>query len=102
MCRRTAGAPAVAWFSVRLSEFRLLAGEPQTCASSASGRRSFCPRCGTQLTFRNLDLDEIDITTASLDDPNAVPPDDHTWVASRLAWYGQEGLPAYRHGRSEG
>jgi hypothetical protein len=64
----------------------------------------FCPDCGTQITF-DLDGagDEIDITTCSLDDPNWVPPVDHTWTSRRLAWVKlADGLPQFREGRQEG
>ena len=101
-CRRTSGAPVVAWFSVRESAFRILIGNPTRFASSDHGQRTFCPRCGTQLTFRSsLVGDEIDITTASLDDPQAVPPLDQTWAASRLHWMPPDARPAHAHGRNE-
>ena len=86
-CRRAAGAPTVAWFSVPSRDFRFTAGEPKAYRSSARATRRFCPDCGTQLTFEGVaSPDEIDVTTASLDDPNAVPPRDHTRVGSKLAW----------------
>jgi hypothetical protein len=86
-CRRAAGAPAVAWFSVRRQEFQFTAGDPRAFRSSDRAIRRFCPDCGTQLTFEADALpDEIDITTASLDDPDAVPPRDHCHVEGRVAW----------------
>jgi hypothetical protein len=49
--------------------------------------RSFCSNCGTHLMFEDDDFpDEIDVTTCSLDDPEAVPPKDHTWTSSKLRW----------------
>ena len=52
-------------------------------------------------TFRNLDLDEIDITTASLDDPNRVPPADNTRTSSRLAWVTPDGRPDHPEARGD-
>lgn len=103
-CRRVAGAPAVAWFSLRAKDFRFTAGEPARFASSEKGRRTFCRHCGTPLTFQNLDLaEEIDITTASLDNPEQVPPADHTQAAGRLSWlHLADGLPQYPQGRDGG
>jgi hypothetical protein len=50
------------------------------------GTRSFCPQCGTQ-TFEHADfLEEIDVTTCSLDNPEALPPTDHTYTSSKLGW----------------
>jgi hypothetical protein len=87
ICRRASGAPFVAWFSVPRSGLRWVQGEPTRFQSSAKGTRSFCARCGTQLTFELEGLgDEIDVTICSLDDPDALPPKDHTWSRSRLAW----------------
>jgi hypothetical protein len=102
ICRRTTGAPFVAWFSVPRSQLKL-AGEPRLFRSSGKATRSFCPECGTQITF---DLDgaaEIDLTTASLDEPNRLPPVDHTCTSSRLAWVKlADGLPEFRESREEG
>ena len=104
ICRRASGAPCVAWFSVDAAEFAFTAGAPATYRSSKNGTRAFCPRCGTQLTFRFDDLPgEVDVTTASLDDPEALPPRDHTRTSSRLSWAdpGAE-LPSFAESRSDG
>ena len=101
-CRRAAGAPAVARFSVERGQFRFTAGTPAAHHSSTKVVRRFCRRCGTQLTFEHDELPgELDITTASLDAPDAAPPRDHTWVASRLAWdHIGDDLPRFAQGRS--
>ncbi len=100
-CRRIVGAAAVAWFTVPRAAFRWSAGEPVSFRSSAKATRRFCGACGTSLTCEDVNApDEIDITTATLDDPNAVPPKDHTRTGSRLAWEKIcDGLPAYREAR---
>lgn len=97
MCRRAAGAPMVAWFSVARADYRLLAGVPTRFASSNRADRTFCPRCGTTLTFESRALPkELDVTTASLDDPEALPPADHTHTATRLSWVRlADGLPCH-------
>src|SRR5215472_16042373 len=101
ICRRTTGAPFVTWFSVRRGEFRFVSGEPARFKSSERGTRSFCPRCGGQLTFENSDLpEEIDVITCSLDDPNVVPPRDNVWTSSRVRWIVPDGLPEFRENRS--
>lgn len=104
ICRRTAGAPFVTWFSVRRSEFRFVQGTPTRFRSTPKGMRSFCPGCGTQLTFEHDDAsNEIDITTCSLDDPERVPPGDHTRLSSKLGWINlADCLPAFREARTEG
>jgi hypothetical protein len=101
MCRRASGAPLVAWFSVQRDAFRLAGGTPTRYASSARGTRCFCPTCGTQLTFESVDhLNEIDVTTASLDEPGLLSPKDHVHVATRLPWIRLcDGLPTYPDAR---
>ena len=87
-CRRTTGAPAVAWFTVRTGDFRFTSGAPARYASSAKAERTFCARCGGQLTFvhQNYKGWRVDITTASLDDPAKAPPSQHIFTASRIPW----------------
>ncbi len=85
-CRQTTGAPAVAWYSLRPGELRWINGPPKWFASSPGITRSFCPECGTPLTCRDQALDEVDITTCSLDDPEQLPPRDHSDTASQLSW----------------
>ena len=77
----------MAWVTVQRDQFRWLEGTPESFRSSDHATRSSCGRCGTPLTFRSDRLpDEIDVTIASLDDPEQVPPEDHTWVSSKLGW----------------
>ena len=101
ICRRTTGAPFVAWFSVPRARFRFVSGEPARFRSTAKGTRSFCPACGTQLTFEHEDFaDEIDVTTCSLDDPETLPPKDHTRTSSKLDWLQlADRLPQYAEAR---
>ena len=103
MCRRASGAPLVAWFSVARCDFGFVAGAPTRYASSPTGVRSFCPQCGTQLTFESAHYpDEIDVTTASLDEPAALAPTDHIYVSTRLAWIRLcDDLPAYPYARPQ-
>ena len=102
MCRGTSGAPCVAWFSVPRARFRFVRGEPTRFASSPQAVRSFCPRCGSQLTFASdAYAGEIDVTICTLDDPEALPPQDHTFVRSRLGWVKlADGLPEYEAARA--
>ena len=103
-CRRAAGAPMVAWFSVAREGLRVVSGRMRTYASSARAERGFCGDCGTTLTFASHDLPgEIDVTTASLDDPAGVPPLDHVQFGSRLPWViPGDGLPRFPGTRGEG
>jgi len=100
-CRRTAGAPAVAWFSVHAAELVFVAGAPTLHRSSPPVERGFCACCGTQLLYRSDDFPaEVDVTVCSLDDPEAAAPDDHTFVSQRLHWLRtDDGLPEFQRFR---
>jgi hypothetical protein len=98
-CRRSAGAPFVTWASFGRNEFRFTHGQPREF-SFAGRLRSFCPACGTPLTFKaGVDAEEVDVTVCSFDHPEAILPGDHTWVEDRLPWiHLADSLP--RHAQS--
>ncbi|MFP8880579.1 MAG: GFA family protein [Myxococcota bacterium] len=104
VCRRVQAAACVSWFTVPSGDFHLTGSEPTRFASSEHATRSFCPRCGTALSFqRNDTLQEIDITTCSLDEPGHVPPRDQTHTRSKVAWVELDPkLPAFAEARSDG
>jgi hypothetical protein len=56
------------------------------------------------LTFEHEDFpDEMDITTCSLDDPDALPPKDHTRTSSKLTWVKlADRLSEHQESRQEG
>jgi hypothetical protein len=84
-CRRAAGAPSVAWATVPAEAFTLTQGEPARHGSSRGVVRTHCATCGTSLTYRSSP-DTIDVTIASLDDPERVRPRGETWLEHRLSW----------------
>ncbi|MDP2748143.1 GFA family protein [Pseudomonas sp.] len=87
ICRRSTGGIVTTWISVPLASFRWLAGTAREYASSSSCTRSFCPTCGAHLTlFTTLSPHSLDITIATLDQPELAPADRHIWVQSRLPW----------------
>ncbi|ACA16810.1 glutathione-dependent formaldehyde-activating GFA [Methylobacterium sp. 4-46] len=96
-CRRAVGAAPVAWFSVARAALRFTGEAPSRYASSPGVVRGFCATCGTSLTYEaEAHAEEIDVTIASLDDPDAAPPRDHTQAAGRPRWTVlADGLPAY-------
>jgi hypothetical protein len=87
-CRKSAGAPMVAWAAFTEAEFRMTKGEAKTHNSSGASMRSFCPDCGTGMYFRNADFlpGIVDIQSATLDDPDALPPAIHIQTAERISW----------------
>ena len=97
-CRKSAGAPAVAWAAFAQEDFHLLQGHLTDFNSSGSAMRSFCPRCGTDITYRNTEMlpGIVDIQSATLDDPTVFPLQCHIQTAERIDWMeGAHTLPAF-------
>jgi hypothetical protein len=96
-CRRASGAPFVTWAGFDSDKFNFTQGRPTSYASSRNVLRTFCSGCGTALTYQRLDLPgSIDVTLGSMDDPEQITPEDHTWTESRISWLlSAEDLPAY-------
>ena len=86
-CRRHAGAPMVAWGLVAKDGLKV-DGETREYASSEYGRRHFCPKCGTALFYTNDQVfpNQIDVQTATLDDPGAIVPQAQIQMAERIGW----------------
>jgi len=76
ICRRTTGAPVLAWANTPHAGFRLLRGETRFVATSAEFHRAFCADCGTLLWF------EIDDGRPRYDD-SAIPGPEARAAASR-------------------
>lgn len=86
-CRRASGAPTVAWLTVDRANFEILAGEPQAFRSSQGVLRRFCGLCGSPITYEtDASRDTIDVTAASLDDPNRFPPTREVWLSHKVPW----------------
>jgi hypothetical protein len=87
LCRRAAGAPLVAWAMFPSDAFALERGALAVYASSPGVLRGFCGRCGTTLSFTADFLPGlIDLTIASFDEPERLPPQLHMWERKRLPW----------------
>lgn len=101
-CRRASAAAIVPWITVNSEHFAFNAGQPVEFNSSPPVTRTFCGRCGTPLTYRNTGyVGKIDVTTCSLDDPDAFPPVGHVWASHKLSWVKlADGLPCHEAGAS--
>lgn len=89
-CRHAHSAPAVAW-ALLTKEAVVFSGAPlQVYESSPGARRSFCPRCASQISFEADYIPGlIDIAIGSLDEPARLPPQIHIWDEERLPWLQQ-------------
>ena len=86
-CRKASGAPAVAW-AMAAADQVTITGKPLTYASSEHGRRLFCGACGTSLFYTNdvVFPGMIDVQSATLDDPDAIPLQAQIQTAERIGW----------------
>lgn len=102
-CRAAVGAPLVTWSEFPRSAVTFTSGEPKWFKSSDWAERGFCETCGTALTFRYIEGDALDIATATLDEPDTFPSEDHLWVSSKPDWLviGDD-LPQYPRERGSG
>lgn len=96
-CRRSAGAPILAWAMYPAPDLKLEQGTPAIYASTPGVERHFCSRCGTSLFFyANYLPGLVDVTVASHDEPETLPPAMHIWEAKRLPWLQlADGLPRH-------
>lgn len=84
-CRRHAGAPMVGWAMISADDLQIN-GSPKLYQSSEHGRRHFCPDCGTGLFYSNEAVfpGQIDVQSATLDEPEAIPMQAQIQTAERL------------------
>lgn len=88
-CRHAAGAPIVGWIAFKSDQVRVTKGTPKIRASSETGRRHFCPDCGTGMFYTNDAIlpGIVDIQSATLDEGADGPsPSVHIQFAEHLEW----------------
>ena len=96
-CRHSSGAGALPWITVATADFRLAQGTlaevrsekyPRATCDGYGGVRTFCPKCGTPISFRGdgREEKETDITLGSLDDPSGFSPKEDVFPEQRLPW----------------
>jgi hypothetical protein len=92
-CRRSSGAFLTGW-ALFPRDRVTVTGTPASHNSSGDVERHFCATCGTGLFFLSETAfpGKIDIQTASLDDPEALPPQACIQMADAPRW--MEGLDA--------
>ena len=88
MCQKAVGGPFAASAPVRRSHFAWTRGTPASFASSSLAHRDFCGTCGTPLTWREAANPRfVDVSIATLDDPEPVEPLLHVWTESQIGWF---------------
>jgi hypothetical protein len=97
-CRRASGAPVVAWSFFATGTLTWEKGTPKTVLH-ADRQRTFCPDCGSPLTFFDPAIPHLfEANTNTLDHPQNHPPGDQCWLADALPWFaGIPRLPGFTH-----
>lgn len=90
-CQKTSGAPYMPILVIRLSAFRLVAGQIQRHSSTRlNGKenvRGFCASCGSRLTVgEDAARDLIGISASSLDDPAIHVPEMDIFIEDAQKW----------------
>lgn len=96
MCQRATGSYFAPLANVELSNFTITVGELAIYASSPVAERGFCVKCGSPLTFRYTELDDISVTIGSLDEPDRAKPGKQFGIeAQTVHWHDLANLPGY-------
>lgn len=96
-CRRSSGAPAITWALFRQDQVNI-EGTPKLYKSSEHGQRFFCSNCGSSLFYINEQIfpGQIDIQSATFDDPEVYPLSVQVQVAERVGYMKNLGsVPAF-------
>ena len=104
-CRGVTASPVTVWLMFDEGQVEFNKGKPQKYASTAGVLRGFCPICGTPLWWEGRwdDKGIQMITTCSLDDPEAYPPDRHAFCHNEISWFEvADDLPRYQHSSPSG
>ena len=87
MCRKSAGAPFIAWVAVPSAGFHWTQGKPTAYRSSKDATRYFCSNCGSQMAMVGGPTpDLVGVLTGSLDEPERFPPTAEGWASVKLSW----------------
>ena len=86
-CRRAIGSPLNIWVGYRPNQFRLTRGTPKSFSGTKGVDRTFCPECGTSISYLDEGLsDELYLTIGFLDNPERFKPQAHAYWQMKLPW----------------
>lgn len=86
MCQKATGAPFASFAEIEKKDFAWTKGTPAAFRSSSIAERDFCAACGTPLSYRRIEGDQIEILTGTFDRPDRVVPTRQFGSESRLGW----------------
>ena len=97
-CRKATGAPVVAYSVYLPEQVHFTSGERKIYKSSPYVKRTFCPDCGTPLTYEAEWQGQtiIGLFVGTMDNPELFPPERHVFDINRVSWFDvADHLPRY-------
>ena len=86
-CRRAIGSPLNMWVGYRPNQFRATRGTPKSFSRTKGVVRTFCPECGTSISYSDKGLsNELYLTIGFLDNPERFQPQAHAYWRMKLPW----------------
>ena len=98
-CRKISGSAFNA-FVVFPMEQVTVSGDLGSWSVTSGSENCFCPRCGSQVLYRD-GSDEIEIKLGAFDQPNLFTPTYETWTKRREAWLCTPELVSFPENRGE-
>ena len=87
-CRRHTGSVMATFAGVDAAQVRWTGIAPSRHESSPETWRSFCPRCGTPISYESSRFQgEIHFYLGTLESPQDMPAKAHVYVAEQLPWF---------------
>ncbi len=86
-CRRITSSPLTTWFTVKAANVTFSGIARAAFQSSPGATRTFCPNCGSPLSYAHDDRpEEIDLYAASLDDSSGFKAEKHVFWSEHVPW----------------
>lgn len=96
ICQRNSGAAFLTSVGFSGNTISWRGEQPTLYSSSENGKRGFCARCGSTISFHWLDIGTIWVHAGTLDHPEEVTPELHLWTERQIPWVKlDDGLPQY-------
>ena len=97
MCRKAHGGAYSTHVAMRRDQLQLMQGELAVYESSSSGRREFCPRCGSHVLVHGQTADDsVAVPAGCFDGHPPVAVVSHIFVADCVEWHViNDDLPQY-------
>lgn len=90
ICQKSTGQPAEITVLIKPGTLKYLGEEPKYYVSSPSGKRGFCPDCGSRLVWQALKAEDdwqTNLTVGCLDNPAEARVTSHIYADTQLPWY---------------